>query len=33
MILNSKSEIQVYDTKYIDTEFKLVTDIVNELNI
>ena len=31
-ILNSKSEIQVYDTKYIDTEFKLVTDIVNELN-
>ena len=32
-ILNSKSEIQVYDTKYIDTEFKLVKDIVNELNI
>ena len=27
-ILNSKKEIQVYDTQYIDVEFKLVTDIL-----
>lgn len=30
-ILNSKTEIQVYDTKFVDVEFKLVNDVVIKL--
>ncbi len=30
-ILNSKIEIQVYDTKFVDVEFKLVVEVVNKL--
>lgn len=30
-ILNSKIEIQAYDTQFVDVEFKLVNDVINQL--
>lgn len=32
-ILNSKKEIQIYDTKFVDANFKLVTEVIDRLRI